>query len=364
VYREHRIVTRCTVEFQRKGKRVEAETEDLSVRGAFVRTESLLAVGAVVTLVVRLPEGPPVEVVSRVAHALEPSVAAILGRRAGMGVEFLEHTSEGREQLSEFLDRIADLGPEAVAMPGQAFAVVADSSAQFRDRIENALAAVGFESLLFRTSGEALKACGEFTPDVVVAAIGMPDFDGVSLLARLKAKPSLCDVPVVLLASSGDDFERLQAYRMGVRDVVTMPFTDEELCIRVRRAAIEARRTPIEPVLRGSLAEISLQTLLSLFEFERKSGTLLVFANDAAARLSIAAGRVIRVEGARSGRDPVAAGGAVARLMRVLDWNRGQFEFSAGEVLAAGDEVGLRTSEIILEHARLRDEIAEPDPGS
>lgn len=357
MYREHRTITRCEVEFERLGQRIVAETEDLSLRGAFVRTESLLAAGAVVRLLVRLPGGLAIEVVSRVAHALERGAAALLGRRAGMGLEFLEHTPEGRDHLAEFLGQLSGLGPEAIAMPGQAFAVVADPSAKLRDRIENALGAVGFESLLFRTSAEALKACGEFTPDVVIAAIGQTDYDGVSLLARLKARPGLCDVPVVLLASSGDDFERLQAYRMGVRDVIQMPFTDEELCIRVRRAAIEARRTPTEPVLRGSLAEISLQTLLSLFEFERKSGILLVFANEAAARISIAGGRVVRVEGPRGGREPNATGGAVAQLMRVLDWNHGRFEFSTGDVLMAGDEVGLRTSEIILEHARRRDEV-------
>src|SRR5690606_27226676 len=170
------------------------------------------------------------------------------------------------------------------------------------------------------------------------------------------------EVPVVLLADSHDDFARLQAYRIGVRDVVSQPFTDEELCIRVRRAAIESRRASTEPVLRGSLGQISLPTLLSLFEFERKSGTLLVFGGDAAARLSIAAGRIVRVDGPRGGREQGASDAAVRQLMEVLDWTDGRFEFLAGEVLAGGDDVGLGTSEIILEHARRRDELAGDEP--
>jgi DNA-binding response OmpR family regulator len=357
MFREQRIVTRCKVEFERLGRRIEAETEDLSERGAFIRTGSLLAVGAVVTLSLTLPEGGALQIVARVAHALDEAAAAALSRRPGMGLEFLEHTrEEGRGQLAEWIARLVDLGPEPVAMPGQAFAVIADPSAPRRDRLENALGTIGFEALLFGTAAEALRACHEFTPDVVLAALDMPDFDGVSLLARLKAKPQLADVPVILLADPYADFSRLQAYRIGVRDVISQPFTDEELCIRVRRAALEARRPPAEPVLRGSLAEISLPTLLSLFEFERKSGTLLVFADEAAARLSIAGGRVIRVEGPRASRADEVDGGAVGRLMTVLDWGHGRFEFSAGEVLVAGDEVGMGTSEIILEHARLRDE--------
>jgi DNA-binding response OmpR family regulator len=358
VYREQRIVTRCAVTFEHKGRRIDAETEDLSLRGAFVRTDHHLATGAVMKLSIHLHDGPVLETVARVAHALDEAAATVLGRRAGMGVEFLEHSGDGGEVLAEFLTRLADLAPEAISMPGQAFAVVADPADKLRDRIAHALAAIGFEPLLFRTGGEALRACNEFTPDVVVAAISMPDFDGIGLLARIKAQARLGDVPVVLLAGPGDDFERLSAYRMGVRDVIPKPFTDEELCIRVRRAAIEARRPAVEPVLRGSLGEISLQTLLSLFEFERNSGILLVFANESAARLSIAGGRVVRVEGAAGDRETERALGTVDRLMRVLDWSRGRFEFMSGEVLASGDEVGMKTSEIILEHARRRDEIS------
>jgi hypothetical protein len=71
----------------------------------------------------------------------------------------------------------------------------------------------------------------------------------------------------------------------------------------------------------------------------------------------------VRVEGPRSGRDDDDGGeGAVRRLMQVLDWTHGQFEFSSGEVLAGTDDVGLGTSEIILEHARRRDELGGSEP--
>jgi CheY-like chemotaxis protein len=356
VERERRIVTRCNVEFERGGQRTVAETEDLSLNGAFVRTEALLPVGAVVSLTLRVATGAPVVVVSRVVHALGPAAAALLGRSPGIGLAFLEHTTEGRDGLRDYLDHVAELAPDRIAMPGQAFAIVADPSAPRRERIVNALGAIGFESLVFEGATAALDACGEFTPDVVVAPLEMPDLDGVSLLARMRARPALCDVPVVLLDEPGADLERLQAFRMGVRDVVSQPFTDEELCIRVRRAALEARRSPSEPVLRGELGEISLGTLLSLFEFERKSGVLLVFGDEAAARLSVASGRIVRVDAPGTEEDEARPFAGLQRLMRVLDWVEGRFEFTAGPVLPGLDEVGMSTSEVLLEHARQKDE--------
>jgi CheY-like chemotaxis protein/Tfp pilus assembly protein PilZ len=373
VYREQRIVIRCLVEFERLGRRIEAETEDLSERGVFVRTEELLAVGAVVALHIYLPNGSIVRVVSRVAHLLIPSAARSLGRRPGMGFQFLEHDNLGRDLLVAYLDQVVEERTEgAMTLPGQSFAVIAEPSPPLADRIDNALAGLGFESLSFRDGDEAVKACHEFTPDVVVAALEMPGTDGLALLTGLKSKPALAEIPVVFTADAASDIARLQAYRMGARDVIPKPFTDEELCIRVRRAALESRR-PADPVLRGNLNEISLATLLSLFEFERKSGILLVFSEGNAARLTLGEGHIVRIDGPRRESEsqmrqpgqrtqrPTMDGSPVERIMHMLDWTRGRFEFNACEVVMGTDDLGLPTQHLLLEHARVRDEAARDE---
>jgi uncharacterized protein (TIGR02266 family) len=357
MYREQRIISRCEVEFERLGNRVHAVSEDLSVRGMFVRTDELLAVGAVVDLDVRLPDGGAMKASARVVHLLTPAAARALGRRPGMGFEFADIDTGSRQRLIAHLDRLnEEVVPRRLDPLSHSFAVIADGSQPLVDRVSNALTGIGFETLLFRSGGEALAACHELIPDVVVAALDMPSMDGLTLLGRLKAKAQLADVPVVLMSDDASDFTRLLAYRLGVTDVIPKPFTDEELCIRVRRAAVEARRPPAEPVLRGSLAEISVATLLSLFEFERKSGILILRRDDQAAKLFIAAGRVVKVDTEGAPHDPRT------RVMNLLDWRIGRFEFSACEVIA-GDELGLMTQQLLLEHARLRDEEAR-DKGS
>jgi hypothetical protein len=45
--------------------------------------------------------------------------------------------------------------------------------------------------------------------------------------------------------------------------------------------------------------------------------------------------------------------------MRLLDWHDGQFEFSPAEITGR-DEVGLSVTQILLEHARRRDEKRAP----
>src|SRR6185295_3835836 len=117
------------------------------------------------------------------------------------------------------------------------------------------------------------------------------------------------------------------AFRAGIRDYVPRPFLDEELVIRVHRIAAPVPASATAPGsggLRGSLGDIGLGTLLSLLEFERKSGVLMLLRQHEIARVFVAEGRMLKVESS------VGNGSATPkdRLMRLLDWRDGQFEFS------------------------------------
>jgi hypothetical protein len=48
----------------------------------------------------------------------------------------------------------------------------------------------------------------------------------------------------------------------------------------------------------------------------------------------------------------------IERIFHALSWQQGQFELSAAEVLCE-DDLGLPTSFVLLEHARVQDEGAQ-----
>jgi len=348
--REPRVIARCVVEFERLDQRVRAESEDLSRRGIFVRTDELLPVGAVTEVDITLPDTITFKVFARVAHLLSPSAARALGRHVGMGFEFLDTDGGGLDALSAYLDDlIEDLTPPPTTLPSAMLAYVAEPSPPLRDRIAVALQGAGFTVETFDDGNAAYLAATGRAPDVLIAATSMAGMDGLTLVRTLTVHPRLSNVPVVLTTDDPSDLTRLEAFRLGVRDYISKPFLEEELVIRVHRVAVSVPRGSAESaMLRGNLAEISIATLLSLLEFERKSGILVVLGTHQAARLFVAAGRVVKVEapGDGSARD---------RLMRVLDWTSGQFDFSGCEVVG-NDELGLATTTILLEHARISDE--------
>lgn len=322
-----------------------AESEDISTRGIFVRTEEQMQVSEITTLALTLPSGEQLQFRARVAHVLAAASAHALGRHVGIGFEFVGDGEFGR--LRDHLNAVSGEATSPGVVSRATAAVVAEPSEPLRARIARCLERIGFAVRTYESASDAFVAAAGWKPNVVIAGLEGPGMSGIDLAYAMADHASLATVPLVLTCEHASDLVRLEAYRAGVRDLIPRPFLDEELMIRLHRvAAVTAANSPVG--LRGALSDLGLGTMLSLFEFERKSGVLLVMGESDAARLFIADGRILRIEGG-------GAGVARERLMRVFDWTRGQFEFSAGVVRVA-DEIGATTTNLLLQHAQRNDE--------
>lgn len=344
--RDARLVSRCRVEFDRPSGPVEAETEDLSARGLFIRTEALLPVGEDTSIRLTLPDGTLLKLHGRVAHMLTPSSARALGRHPGMGFEITGGDASSKLKLRAHVDSIKT----EITNPGLSTTmqlIVVEPSSPLRARMQRCLEGAGFKVIACDSATGALEACAAWRPDAVVSAATMDAMTGVDLSYAMSEHSVLSDVPLVLTGDEGD-LARLEAFRAGVRDYIPVPFLDEELVIRVHRVL-----APVAPVanpgLRGNIVDIGLGTLLSLFEFERKSGILLLLRDGELARLFVSEGKILKVESS------AATGAPREKLMRLLDWHVGQFEFSPCAI-GGRDELNTSVTSLLLEHARVRDE--------
>ncbi|MBS1117987.1 MAG: putative two-component system response regulator [Deltaproteobacteria bacterium] len=306
-----------------------------------------MPVGEETDLRVTLPDGTRLALFARVAHMLTPSAARALGRHAGMGFELIGPDTPARLTLRAHMDSLST----EITNPGLTSAtqiIIVEPSPPLRTRMARSLEAAGFKVTAVESATEALQVCSEWRPDAMVSAADMVGMTGMDLAYAMSEHSTLSDVPLVLTGDDGD-LGRLEAFRAGVRDYVPRPFLDEELVIRVHRIAAPAPASNLG--LRGSIGDISIPTLLSLFEFERKSGVLLLLDQGQIARIFVAEGRCIKVESSGSN----GATRPKERLMMLLDWQEGEFEFSPASI-GGRDEIGVTITQLLLEHARHSDE--------
>ena len=105
----------------------------------------------------------------------------------------------------------------------------------------NGMEAEGFPapSLFF----EALKST---TPELILLDIMLPEEDGLSVLAKLKASPETENIPVIILTAKSSEFDKVIGLDSGADDYMTKPFGMMELLSRVR--ALLRRTRPTQAV--------------------------------------------------------------------------------------------------------------------
>jgi DNA-binding response OmpR family regulator len=82
------------------------------------------------------------------------------------------------------------------------------------------------------------------SPDVVLCDITMPILDGYGVLKALQSDPATANLPVVFLSGHKDFSERVRAFRFGVIDYISKPFTRETLVRKVARILEGRSRRP------------------------------------------------------------------------------------------------------------------------
>lgn len=106
---------------------------------------------------------------------------------------------------------------------------------------------LGFEGHTVVSTANPTAACQlarAESPDIVLCDITMPIMDGYGVLKALQADPATSNIPVVFLSGHKDFSERVRAFRFGVIDYISKPFTRETLVRKVARILEGRSRRP------------------------------------------------------------------------------------------------------------------------
>ncbi|MGB6072062.1 MAG: response regulator [Rhodococcus sp. (in: high G+C Gram-positive bacteria)] len=125
-------------------------------------------------------------------------------------------------------------------------ALVVDDEPQIVRALRINLNVRGFEVVSAATGGEALRVAANFHPDIVILDLGLPDIDGIDVIAGLRG---WTDVPILVLSARTDSADTVEALDAGADDFVTKPFGMDELLARLRAALRRGPHSVADPVV-------------------------------------------------------------------------------------------------------------------
>jgi len=128
--------------------------------------------------------------------------------------------------------------------PPGARVLVVDDEVAIRELLEYGLAQAGFEVRSARDGRAALDVVRNWTPEVIILDVMLPEVDGFTLLPALRR---LTDVPILMLSAKTATAEKVTGLSRGADDYLAKPFELEELVARLhsalRRPRLQLRET-------------------------------------------------------------------------------------------------------------------------
>jgi DNA-binding response OmpR family regulator len=98
-----------------------------------------------------------------------------------------------------------------------------------------------FDTMIVNDGEEALKAFGQYSPNLILLDLMLPGIDGYQVCREIRAKNN---VPIIMLSAKGEIFDKVLGLELGADDYMMKPFDSKELVARVK--AVLRRYQPIK----------------------------------------------------------------------------------------------------------------------
>jgi DNA-binding response OmpR family regulator len=77
---------------------------------------------------------------------------------------------------------------------------------------------------------QAIKLCESRSFDIIIMDVMMPELDGFSASHIIRQRSN---TPILILSARGEEYDRINGFRVGADDYVVKPFSGKELMLRI-----------------------------------------------------------------------------------------------------------------------------------
>jgi len=110
--------------------------------------------------------------------------------------------------------------------------LLVDDEKDITDLLEDVLRREGFSNIKKADNGkEAVRRSREYSPDIIVLDIMMPEMDGFE---ACKAIRDFTHCPILFLSSKNDEVDKILGLAFGGDDYITKPFSPREVAFRIK----------------------------------------------------------------------------------------------------------------------------------
>jgi DNA-binding response OmpR family regulator len=112
-----------------------------------------------------------------------------------------------------------------------AYVAIVEDDRDIADILQSALSKNGFETACFQSGSAFLQSLAKRAPDLCLIDLTLPDRDGLSIVAELRAHPGTASI---IVSGRRELDTKLIGLELGADDYIVKPFEDKEIVARVR----------------------------------------------------------------------------------------------------------------------------------
>ena len=112
--------------------------------------------------------------------------------------------------------------------------LIADDEPNIVVSLEFLMKQSGYDVRVATNGEDALRAVGEFGPDLILLDVMMSRLSGYDVCQKVRENPAWSGVKIIMLSAKGRDVEVNKGMAVGADAYVTKPFSTKDLITTVR----------------------------------------------------------------------------------------------------------------------------------
>lgn len=116
----------------------------------------------------------------------------------------------------------------------------------------------GFEAEGFSKPSEFFNGFNADKAQLIILDIMLPEYDGLTLLKKLRNNSKIKDVPIMMLTAKGTEYDKVVGLDSGADDYMSKPFGMMELVSRIKALLRRAKGKTVEDNIEYKVGDLSV----------------------------------------------------------------------------------------------------------